>query len=132
MVIVALAEGLFAPLMLLAIALSGMLVSAIEALLSEAAKQTILATSPDALWWAVATITTVGYGDMVPVTTVGRAIVFVLMLGGIAFFSGVTANLASFLVKGSSEVDKKILVQLTEQVEGLRQEIPRLQESKSQ
>lgn len=87
---------------------------------------------PDALWWAVVTITTVGYGDMVTLTVVGRAVGFVLMLGGIAFFSGVTANLASFLVKGGSETDKKVMVQLAEQVEGLRQEISRLQESKSQ
>ena len=54
----------------------------------------------DALWWSFVTITTVGYGDMVPVTLVGRAVAVVLMLGGIAFFSGMTANLASFLIKG--------------------------------
>ncbi len=55
---------------------------------------------PDALWWSMATITTVGYGDMVPISIVGRAMGYVLMLGGIAFFSGITANLASFLVRG--------------------------------
>lgn len=98
----------------------------------EGGKNASIQSFPDALWWAVVTITTVGYGDMVPVTAVGRAIAFILMLGGIAFFSGVTANLASFLVKGGSETDKKALVQLTEQVEGLRQEISRLKESKSQ
>jgi len=79
----------------------------------------------DALWWAMATITTVGYGDMVPVTAAGRAMGFVLMLGGIAFFSGITANLASFLVRGSGP-DKKVLTQLTIEVKALRQEVARL------
>ena len=79
----------------------------------------------DALWWAVVTITTVGYGDMVPVTLVGRAVAFVLMLGGIAFFSGVTANLASFLVKGH-DTEKKVMSQLVKEVEGLRQELAKL------
>ena len=82
----------------------------------------------DALWWAVVTITTVGYGDMVPVTMVGRAVAFILMLGGIAFFSGVTANLASFLVK-SQDTEKKAVSQLVKEVEGLRQELMKLRAS---
>jgi len=79
----------------------------------------------DALWWAVVTITTVGYGDMVPLTVAGRAVATILMLGGVAFFSGVTANLASFLVKGS-DAEKKALSQLTKEIESLHGELAKL------
>lgn len=52
---------------------------------------------PDAVWWAVVTITTVGYGDLVPVTLVGRITATFLMLSGLALLGVVAASLASFL-----------------------------------
>ena len=52
-----------------------------------------------ALWWALATITTVGYGDVVPVTTVGRIAGTVLMLLGIGVFGVLTANVAAWFVQ---------------------------------
>ncbi len=91
----------------------------------EGGEQASINSFGDALWWAVVTITTVGYGDMVPVTAAGRAVATVLMLGGVAFFSGVTANLASFLVKGS-DTEKKTMSQLTKEIESLRGELARL------
>ena len=61
----------------------------------------------DAVWWAWATVTTVGYGDRYPVTTEGRAIAAVLMLCGIALLGLVTASLASFLVDRYQDEDEE-------------------------
>lgn len=52
-----------------------------------------------ALWWAMQTVTTVGYGDEVPTTPEGRGVAVLLMVVGIAFFSWLTANIAAFLVE---------------------------------
>ncbi len=57
----------------------------------------------DALWWALATVTTVGYGDAVPHTPEGRGIAIFLMLAGIAFYSILTANIAAFFVGADDE-----------------------------
>jgi voltage-gated potassium channel len=53
----------------------------------------------DAIWWAVTTMTTVGFGDRYPVTAAGRLVAFALMVGGIALLGTVTATLASWLVE---------------------------------
>ena len=52
----------------------------------------------DAVWWALTTITTVGYGDRYPVTGEGRLVAVLLMLGGIALLGVVTAAVASWFV----------------------------------
>ena len=88
----------------------------------EGGEQASINSFADALWWAVVTITTVGYGDMVPVTAAGRAVATVLMLGGVAFFSGITANLASFMVKGN-DTEKEALSRLSKEIESLRSEL---------
>ncbi len=64
-----------------------------------AAPDTEVNTFPDALWWALTTVTTVGYGDIAPVSTQGRMIASVLMLSGIAIAGVVTAMVSSWLVQ---------------------------------
>lgn len=53
----------------------------------------------DALWWAMTTVTTVGYGDRFPVTTMGRFIAAAVMIGGIAILGTLTATIASWLIE---------------------------------
>ncbi|MFG1479085.1 cyclic nucleotide-gated ion channel [Xanthobacter sp. V4C-4] len=50
---------------------------------------------PEAMWWAITTLTTVGYGDAVPVTTVGRMIGAVTMVGGLVMLALPIAIIAS-------------------------------------
>jgi voltage-gated potassium channel len=57
-------------------------------------------TFGQAIWWAGVTITTVGYGDYYPVTPVGQAVAFALMIVGISLLGLVTATVAAwFLTK---------------------------------
>jgi voltage-gated potassium channel len=53
------------------------------------------------LWWAVQTVTTVGYGDLVPTNVAGRVVATVIMLFGIGFLTVVTAAITSSFVTRS-------------------------------
>ncbi len=53
---------------------------------------------PEALWWAVCTITTVGYGDFYPATVEGRLVALTLMIGGLGLIGFTTGSLASWIV----------------------------------
>jgi voltage-gated potassium channel len=53
----------------------------------------------DGVWWAVVTVTTVGYGDIYPTMVGGRIVAIVLMLAGIGFLAVLTATIASQFVK---------------------------------
>lgn len=60
-------------------------------------------TFSDGLWWAVTTVTTVGYGDRYPTTTEGRFLAVLLMITGISLVGVITASVAAWFVKLSQD-----------------------------
>ncbi|MGJ5750250.1 voltage-gated potassium channel [Streptomyces puniciscabiei] len=65
-------------------------------------------TFGDAVWWAASTLTTVGYGDITPVTAMGRVIATGMMIGGLALLGAVTGSFSSWLMQTfSREGDEK-------------------------
>ncbi len=75
-------------------------------LFEENSKTANIHSYPDALWWAIVTVTTVGYGDRYPVTAGGRAVAVVLMLIGIGLIGILTATVASVFIKEHTDDNK--------------------------
>jgi voltage-gated potassium channel len=71
----------------------------------------------DALWWAIVTTTTVGYGDLAPVTAGGRGIAVALMLVGIGMIGVLTATVASYFVEDKTSRDKADLEARLDRIE---------------
>jgi voltage-gated potassium channel len=84
----------------------------------------------DAVWWALTTITTVGYGDEYPVTDEGRLVAVLLMVSGIALLGVVTAAVASWFVGRVAEAaqaqDDEDDAALRAEVRALAEEVRRL------
>lgn len=68
---------------------------------------TSIRTFGDAVWWACATLTTVGYGDAVPVTPGGRIVAAGLMICGLALLGAVTGSFSSWLIQVFRREDEK-------------------------
>jgi voltage-gated potassium channel len=60
----------------------------------------------DGVWWAVVTVTTVGYGDLYPKDVEGRLIGIVVMMLGVGFLAVLTATIASYFVKSDTSSDE--------------------------
>ena len=76
-----------------------------------------------ALWWSITTVTTVGYGDVYPVTNTGRVIAVLLMIGGISLVGVVTAALASWIIERVTEEESVMQAATVAHIEELRNEI---------
>jgi voltage-gated potassium channel len=58
-------------------------------------------TVGDGLWWAIQTVTTVGYGDLVPSSTAGRLVAALVMVLGIGFLTVITAAITSTFIESA-------------------------------
>jgi voltage-gated potassium channel len=77
----------------------------------------------DAVWWSITTVTTVGYGDLWPVTGKGRVIAVLLMMGGISLVGVVTATLASWIVQRVAQEDTEHQAATAVHIEALREDV---------
>lgn len=78
--------------------LAVMVICSIALFVAENGVNEAVASPWDAMWWGITTMTTVGYGDVYPITPEGRIAAGVLMLLGIGLFSVVTATITSFFL----------------------------------
>lgn len=79
------------------------------------------ATLGDGLWWALQTVTTVGYGDIVPSSGTGRVIGAFVMISGIAFLTVITAAVTAALIEAARR--RRALGADREQLPELMQEV---------
>lgn len=77
--------------------------SSIFILKAENAPNSNIRSAEDAIWWAFVTVTTVGYGDLYPVTSIGRLTAVAVMTCGVGLFGTFTALVASWFVDNKQE-----------------------------
>ena len=93
------------------VAISALFISYIAAIQITISERSVegsnIKTFSDGLWWAVTTVTTVGYGDRYPTTSEGRLLAVLLMITGISLVGVITASVAAWFVRMSQEESKK-------------------------
>ncbi len=98
--------------LLIAVVVLGLIIAPIE---SGATGATIL-NEGDGLWFAITTVTGVGYGDVVPVTSLGRIVAALLEVFGVVLFGAVMAFVSVELLRYEEDFNmRRILTRLDEQ-----------------
>ena len=112
------AQSSFLAVALIAIMLH--IIASISILQVETAPESNIKSAEDALWWALTTMTTVGYGDRYPVTSEGRLIAGVLMCAGVGLFGMFSGFLAAWFVSPNANRDHSDILALKEEIAQLR------------
>ena len=116
-----------------AIAVATLAVTVTGGLIVRLTDPSTIGTIGTGLWWSLQTVTTVGYGDVVPASTAGRLTAAIVMLAGLSLLSVTTAAVTNAFVQAAarrnrSGRDDRILAELAElraELTELRSEIAR-------
>ena len=92
-----------------------------------AAAGTLVILEPDtvggsftnALWWSAVTVTTVGYGDIAPVTILGRVAAIIIMLAGLGLISTLSASIAAYFVYHGNQPDLRQIEDRLKRIESI-------------
>lgn len=95
-------------------------VSSISVLHFEVPAEGNIKTPEDAVWWAVVTITTVGYGDKVPVTSEGRLVATILMFSGFGLFATVSGSVVAWFLAPSGARREDQITELRREVSEIK------------
>jgi voltage-gated potassium channel len=84
-----------------------------------------IASAEDAMWWAISTMTTVGYGDRYPITSEGRIVAMFLMAAGVGLFGTMSGLVASWFLSPSAEETDSDLTEIKGLLLELRNRVDR-------
>jgi len=115
------AESAFLAVSLVSLLL--VVISSIAILQFEGQPDSNIKNAADAVWWAVATITSVGYGDKYPVTMEGRVVASFLMVCGVGLFGTFSGFVASWFLKPGQDIRDAELRALITEIRELRIQI---------
>ena len=103
--------------------------ASIAILMLEGETNPAISTPFSALWWSVSTITTVGYGDVVPLTFEGKIVAMILMVCGIALFGVFTGLFARLLMGPDDPNSQEDLAAIATELRELREKLDRIESS---
>lgn len=101
--------------------------SSIAVLAFEDKMESSIRTPFDALWWAVSTMTTVGYGDTVPVTVEGKIVAMILMVTGVGLFGVLTGLFARLFMEPDLKKEDADISKLAMEIRLLRERIEKME-----
>ena len=111
-------QSFFLAILLVSIVL--ITIASISVLHFEITSDANIKTPEDAFWWAIVTITTVGYGDRYPVTTEGRFVAAILMVAGIGLFGTFSGFVASWFIGPQEKHKENELQRIQQELEEIK------------